>query len=548
MASKRVLGNDPFKRGAAPRVPVAAKPILTPIAPTSQPVTPELQPPSSIKGPSAAPPTVKRAIPPPPPKPVLPVRPRPVNRAPTPKAGPPLKKDAFTVPSAATRGAVATLSSSKEAGPTAHLGSPEVRSDPTPHAAAPVARELDSRPAAHASSPRLAADPVPHALAPTAEPLGGPAPHPGSPRVAADPVPHASTPSGLELQPQGGSPFANPALPEHFSLDPRSGPAPHPHSPSVPSEPVSHPNAPTAEIARPPPPPPPLPPEPLPPEPVSVTVSRAPPAPSLLSPQGASSSLKGLASALRAVLGRPSKNARLDSFGRDATLVDALQPLADALYEKYWRVTVEGAGLVPMGPSILVANHAGALPIDGPVLHHALRRERPDLEGARWLLEDQLFHAPGLGPLWNRLGAVRASTENATALLEEETPVIVFPEGFTALNKPPAERYQLQRFGRGGYVKLAARTGAPIVPVAIVGAEEAVPLLGKLPAGTFGLPFLPVTLPPLPAKWFIRFGAPVQVRASVATDPSEVQRLNAEIRDTIAAMLGELLTKRTSVF
>jgi 1-acyl-sn-glycerol-3-phosphate acyltransferase len=230
--------------------------------------------------------------------------------------------------------------------------------------------------------------------------------------------------------------------------------------------------------------------------------------------------------------------------------VAALQPLADTLYDHYWRVSVEGAANVPPGASILVANHAGALPVDGPLLHHALRRERPELKGARWLLEDQLFHAPGLGVLWNRLGAVRASPENAFTLLADATPVIVFPEGFTGLNKPFTERYQLQRFGRGGYVKIAARAGVPIVPVAIVGAEETVPLLGKLPSGALGLPYLPITLPPLPVKWFIRFGEPFFVEGGpdAASNPELVAAINDRTRELIATMLRDLLARREGVF
>ena len=98
-------------------------------------------------------------------------------------------------------------------------------------------------------------------------------------------------------------------------------------------------------------------------------------------------------------------------------------------------------------------------------------------------------------------------------LLDEERPVIVFPEGIQGIGKPFRERYQLKRFGRGGFVKLALRTGAPIVPVAIVGAEESMPLLGEA-AGRLPrrCPYLPVTpLPPAPRAWSIRFGEPIDL-------------------------------------
>jgi 1-acyl-sn-glycerol-3-phosphate acyltransferase len=159
-----------------------------------------------------------------------------------------------------------------------------------------------------------------------------------------------------------------------------------------------------------------------------------------------------------------------------------------------------------------------------------------------------------LGTLVNRLGAVRACQENAARLLEEGRPLVVFPEGIQGLSKPFAQRYQLKRFGRGGFVKLALRSGAPIVPVAIVGAEETSPLLARLPGGFLGLPYLPVTPLgplPLPARWSIRFGAPLALEGAgpgSAEDPSEVQRLTERTRESIQGMLQALLLERGSVF
>ncbi|MFL5358920.1 lysophospholipid acyltransferase family protein, partial [Archangium sp.] len=241
----------------------------------------------------------------------------------------------------------------------------------------------------------------------------------------------------------------------------------------------------------------------------------------------------------------------IDEYGKDAALGGVMQPVLDFLYERYWRVSVQGASHVPAGPVLLVANHSGALPFDGPMLQQALSRERPDLQEARWLAEDQVFYAPMLGTLMNRLGAVRACPENALRLLDELRPVIVFPEGIQGLGKPYAQRYQLKRFGRGGFVKLALRTGAPIIPVAIVGAEETAPLLGKIPAGFLGIPYLPVTPPPLPARWTIRFGDPIgvgELPPEAAEDMSQVQRLTERTRESIQGMLQALLKERRSVF
>jgi 1-acyl-sn-glycerol-3-phosphate acyltransferase len=260
---------------------------------------------------------------------------------------------------------------------------------------------------------------------------------------------------------------------------------------------------------------------------------------------------QGLLSALGAGLGIGGSTA-LDEYGRDAELVSELQPLLDFLYERYWRVLVQGADQIPMGGAILVANHSGALPYDGLVTSLALLRERPDLREPRWLVEDQVFHAPVLGTLFNRLGAVRACPENAVRLLDEQRPVLVFPEGYQGLSKPFAQRYQLKRFGRGGFVKLALRTGAPIIPVAIVGSEETSPLLGRIPAGFLGVPYVPLTSPmPLPARWTLRFGEPIgmeELGPDAADDLAEVQRLSERTREAIMGMLQALLRERRSVF
>jgi 1-acyl-sn-glycerol-3-phosphate acyltransferase len=261
-------------------------------------------------------------------------------------------------------------------------------------------------------------------------------------------------------------------------------------------------------------------------------------------------SLQGLRGAALTGLGVGGSTS-IDEYGKDPSLVGVLRPVLDFLYERYWRVSVQGASHVPAGPVILVANHAGALPVDGPVLQMALARERPDLQEARWLVEDQVFYAPMLGTLMNRLGAVRACPENAARLLNELRPVIVFPEGIQGLSKPFAQRYQLKRFGRGGFVKLAMRTGAPIVPVAVVGAEETAPLLGKIPASVLGVPYLPVTPPPLPARWLIRFGEPLALEGyapEAAEDLSQVQRLTERVRESIQGMLLALLKERGTVF
>jgi len=259
--------------------------------------------------------------------------------------------------------------------------------------------------------------------------------------------------------------------------------------------------------------------------------------------------LTGAFQAIRTALG-VSSGVHLDDYGQDADLVQQLSPIADFLYDRYWRVSVEGAELLPEGPVILVANHSGALPLDGPILRMAIQRRRPELREARWLVEDRIFYLPFLGLLLSRIGAVRASAENALRLLSDRRPLIVFPEGIQGPSKTFAQRYQLRPFGRGGFVKVALRSGAPILPVAIVGAEESMPVIAKVPADALGFPYLPLMPLPLPTKWTIRFGAPIPIPPDlrVEDDPAEVQRWTERTRDSIQDMLRSLLAARRSVF
>jgi 1-acyl-sn-glycerol-3-phosphate acyltransferase len=253
----------------------------------------------------------------------------------------------------------------------------------------------------------------------------------------------------------------------------------------------------------------------------------------------------------RAVMAGMGAGARgpLDEYGQDRSLVGQVAPLAELLYERYWRIQVDGAEQLPSGPALLVANHSGALPYDGPVLAYALGRSRRDLS-PRWLVEDAVLRSPFLGTLLNRLGAVRATPENVLRLLGQKHSVIVFPEGLSGMAKEKHERYQLKRFGRGGFAKLALRSGAPIVPVAVVGAEEATPMIAKLPGKLFGVPFVPLTPLgpiPLPSRWQIRFGQPLDLSGytpDAASDAAVVERIAEQTRAAIQSMLDAAIAAR----
>jgi 1-acyl-sn-glycerol-3-phosphate acyltransferase len=254
----------------------------------------------------------------------------------------------------------------------------------------------------------------------------------------------------------------------------------------------------------------------------------------------------------------------IDEFGRDPMYASRVEPLLEFLYSKWFRVEASGLDNIPEGGrALIVANHSGTLPYDGAMLMYAVRKETGARREVRPLVEDFVFHFPYLGTFMNRIGGVRACQENAERLLEQDQLVAVFPEGIKGIGKLYKERYRLQRFGRGGFIKLALRTRAPIIPCAIVGAEEIHPMVAKVTwlAKSLGVPYMPVTptfpflgplgMVPLPTKWYLRFGAPLdygmQYGPEAGDDRILVNKLAETVRSTIQEMIDDLLTQRKSV-
>ena len=263
-------------------------------------------------------------------------------------------------------------------------------------------------------------------------------------------------------------------------------------------------------------------------------------------------------------IGMRNRSEEVDEFGLDPKYEAGYRPLFDFLYERYFRVEVEGIEQVPAdGRCVVVANHSGAMPYDGIMLSASMRRDHPARRELRWLTEDFITYLPFVGAFMNRIGAVRACQENAERLLRKEKLIAVFPEGVKGIGKLFRDRYRLQRFGRGGFIKLCLRTGTPIVPCAIVGAEEAAPMLYRIDrlARTLGLPYIPVTptfpalgvlgLLPAPTKWKIIYGERVVLEGlgpESADDQVLVGRLSERVRATIQGMLDKAIAERQSVF
>lgn len=255
----------------------------------------------------------------------------------------------------------------------------------------------------------------------------------------------------------------------------------------------------------------------------------------------------------------------VDDFGFDRDLSRTiLMPLTKVLYDKYFRVRTNGIANIPAeGPALIVANHSGTVPLDAVMMQYAVYAEHPNQRVVRSVAANLAFRTPFIGPLARKSGNAVACDDDAMELLGRDELVGIFPEGYKGVGKGWRERYRLQRFGRGGFIQIALRTRVPVIPAAIVGAEEAYPMIANLKglAGMFGFPYFPVTptfpllgplgLLPLPSRWLIEFGDPIQMDDypdDAAEDPMLVFDLSDKIRDTIQQMLHKNLSLRGPAF
>jgi 1-acyl-sn-glycerol-3-phosphate acyltransferase len=253
----------------------------------------------------------------------------------------------------------------------------------------------------------------------------------------------------------------------------------------------------------------------------------------------------------------------VDEWGRSEHMRELARRLYDPVYRHWFRAEWEGLEKIPeKGGALLVANHAAAIPSDAPVIMHGIETE---LQRPVYGLADHLFKSlPVVGTVWSRVGGVVAHPDNAYRLMrEQEQLVLVFPEGSKGPGKLYNERYKLRRFGRGGFVEIAMRAGVPIIPIAVVGAEESMPIVWKSPAmaKVLHLPYFPVTanmaLGPLgamgyfPAKFRLRVLDPI--RFEVPPDQprysrSRVMDESELVRERIQSALFEMLRERRSVW
>ncbi len=272
-----------------------------------------------------------------------------------------------------------------------------------------------------------------------------------------------------------------------------------------------------------------------------------------------------LASMLSFVRRRITGDYTVDEFGFDEDFTRHFYlPVLRPLYRSWFRVEVRGIENIPaQGGGLVVANHSGTIAMDSLMTQVAVHDEHPAHRHLRMLGADLVFQTPVVGQLARKSGSTLAANPDAERLLSGGELCGVWPEGFKGVGKPFSERYKLQRFGRGGFVSAALRTGVPIIPCSIVGAEEIYPIIGnmKTVARLLGAPYAPITptwpllgplgLIPLPSKWIIEFGSPVSTAdlgPNAADDPMLVFDLTDQVRETIQQTLYSLLMQRRSVF
>jgi 1-acyl-sn-glycerol-3-phosphate acyltransferase len=269
---------------------------------------------------------------------------------------------------------------------------------------------------------------------------------------------------------------------------------------------------------------------------------------------------------LRDLIPRPDPSREVDDWGRSERVFQLVEPALNFYYRYWFRVEQEGIENVPSdGGALLVSNHSGALPPDAPMIMQAIRNEHTSPRPLYMLGEHWFKGYPGVGMLANKIGLVPANGANAQRLLRDEGRlVLVFPEGQKGTRKLYWQRYRLRRFGRGGFVKTALRAGVPIVPVAVIGAEEAMPIFAHVPLlqRLTGLIYFPVNhafphfglavgMMYLPAKFKIRFLEPISLDGygpGDADDLELVQRLAEQVRERIQSEVDQLISERKSVW
>ncbi len=244
-----------------------------------------------------------------------------------------------------------------------------------------------------------------------------------------------------------------------------------------------------------------------------------------------------------------------DTFGLHPDVVALGEALLGPIYDRYFRVSSYGcAEAIPVsGPAVIASNHSGALPIDGAMIWLDVLRHTTPPRIARAVADHFVPMLPIIGTFFARGGMVGGSRGNARVLLEAGELLLVFPEGVPGIAKSFKNRYKLQDW-RVGHVELAIRHSAPVIPVGVVGAEEQMPQIGRIPIQFAGAPFIPITLTPLPmpVHYHLHYGEPIRTdrdyKPEHADDPSAVREASARVKAAVQALVDKGLAERPGIF
>ncbi|HSP78128.1 MAG TPA: lysophospholipid acyltransferase family protein [Myxococcaceae bacterium] len=252
-------------------------------------------------------------------------------------------------------------------------------------------------------------------------------------------------------------------------------------------------------------------------------------------------------------LARTENEYGVDPFGFNLDYsLSAMAPLV-WLYQHYHRVETFGIEKLPPGRVLLISNHSGQLPMDGAMIGVALLLEANPPRAIRSMVEKWVPSLPFVSTFMARVGQIVGTPENCRRLLESEEAILVFPEGTRGISKLWPQRYQLQEFGLG-FMRLALETNTPIVPVAVVGAEEQAPALVDIKplAKMLGFPAFPLTITglplPLPTKYRIYFGEPMRFSGRADDEDNELDKKVRTVKSAIQSMLNQGLKERRGVF
>ena len=252
-------------------------------------------------------------------------------------------------------------------------------------------------------------------------------------------------------------------------------------------------------------------------------------------------------------LARPQNEYGVDPFGFDLDwTLSAMAPFV-WLYKNYFRVETHGIENVPQGRVLLVGNHSGQLPVDAAMIAVALLVEGKPPRAVRSMVEKWVSTLPYVSTFMARVGQIVGTPENCRRLLAKEEAILVFPEGVRGITKLWPQRYQLQEFGLG-FMRLALETDTPVVPIAVIGAEEQAPAFLDLKplARLLGFPAFPLTVTgvpiPLPAKYRLYFGEPIRFTGRPDDEDAELEKKVKVVRTAVQTLLSQGLKEREHVF